>query len=99
LQHTDELTVNNITLEHIESQKINKEWVLSIGNIIPLSKVINQEVGTKKLSEKIIEFRKSELRYVNQFCKEYATTEFWTEDLTERRINNIAEITYNISKF
>ncbi|MFA9189507.1 DUF262 domain-containing HNH endonuclease family protein [Flavobacterium sp. FBOR7N2.3] len=99
LQNTDELSINNVTLEHIESQKVNAQWVLEIGNILPLAKAINSSIGNDKLSIKLPELKKSELRTVKDFCKKYQTDEYWTKELSDKRTTKLSEIIYNICKF
>lgn len=99
MQHTDELSINNITLEHIESQKVTADWVLEIGNIIPLAKSINSSIGNDKLALKLPELKKSELRIVQDFCKKYEKEEFWTKDLSLNRTVELSELIYKLCKF
>lgn len=98
LQKTDELVINKITLEHIESQKIKHTWVHLIGNLLPLSRAINEEVGNAILKLKLQEFIKSELKQVVQFCDYYKTNEIWTEELSKDRAETLAQITYDKMK-
>lgn len=99
MQNTDELSINNITLEHIESQKVKADWVLEIGNIIPLAKSINSSIGNDKLALKLPELKKSELRIVQDFYKKYEKEEFWTIDLSLNRTAELSESIYNLCKF
>lgn len=41
-----------------------------IGNIIPLSKELNEQAGNKPLSEKIAIYERSEFRMVEEFLNE-----------------------------
>lgn len=99
LQATDELTINNITLEHIESQKLITSWVFGIGNILPLAKKINSDIGNGNLKIKLPELKKSELRLVKNFCEKYKNEEYWTEDLSNERADELSVLIYNIFKF
>ena len=46
--HTEELVANTFSLEHVRDQSQKIEWTSSIGNLIPLSEKINNEIGQNK---------------------------------------------------
>lgn len=96
---TDELKVFNITLEHIEGQSNNQDWVSSIGNLIPLAEKINSSIGNIEFEKKIIEFKKSELKTVKEFCEKYQHIKTWNEDIVKIRTEELAKFTYNLWKF
>lgn len=98
LLNTNELKTFNITLEHIESQKINEKWVSKMGNLLPLSGEINSIIGNSKLDIKLKEFKKSELKIIKEFCIKYDGLKVWTEIESQKRTEELAEKTYNLWK-
>jgi len=98
LINTSELKTFNTTLEHIESQKNPENWAYKIGNILPLSGTINSNIGISKFEKKIIEFEKSELKIVKEFCNKYRGKSVWTKEDVLDRTNYLAELTYEIWK-
>ncbi|MBG6186324.1 hypothetical protein IWX80_000659 [Flavobacterium sp. CAN_S2] len=98
LLNTNELKTFNITLEHIESQKITDKWVSKMGNLLPLSGEINSAIGNSKLEVKLKELKKSELKVVKEFCDQYRDLKVWTEVESEKRTESLAEKTYLLWK-
>lgn len=94
---TSELKVDLITLEHISSQKENKDWSHNIGNILPLSGELNEDCGIKNLSQKMPILEKSGLKQVQEFCNEYKNESVWTKNLTEERAKKLAQEIYDFS--
>ena len=98
---TDELAVNNISLEHIMSQSENEDCIGKIGNILPLAKKINSDMGNVEFSEKIkyLEGKKenegSELNIVKEFVKEYKDIDKWDEKCINKRTEDIAYKSYH----
>ncbi|CDA09269.1 DUF262 domain-containing protein [Intestinibacter bartlettii] len=98
---TDELTVNNISLEHIMPQSENKDCVGKIGNILPLDKKINSDMGNIEFSEKIkclegkTENEGSELNVVKEFVKKYKDIDKWDEECINNRTQDLANKSYN----
>ncbi|WP_409500014.1 DUF262 domain-containing protein [Mannheimia glucosida] len=90
LKNTQELKVNLISLEHIYTQQKNTSWSHNIGNIIPLSKELNEECKDYSLKDKMPIFKNSELKQVLGFCEEFKYTDEWTEELTNKRAKNLA---------
>ncbi len=97
-QTTDELTINKITLEHIKGQSSKAPWVSGIGNILPLSRKINETVENRELKFKIPEFENSELKIVKRFCLENKTCTSWTEEKASLRTEALARECYDIFK-
>lgn len=94
LKSTQELKTNIISLEHIYSQQKNTNWSHNIGNIIPLSKELNEKCKDYSLKDKMSLLQFSELKQVQNFCKEFQNTEEWTEELTNQRAKDLAKIIF-----
>lgn len=74
---TDELITNAFSLEHIQDQDQNSEWTLAIGNLIPLSEKINNEIGQNKTFEiKSKHYQKSALKTVTEFLRHNKQADF-----------------------
>ena len=95
LKDTTELRTDSITLEHIYTQQKNTSWSHNIGNILPLSKELNEKCKDLSLRDKMEFLKKSELTQVKNFCKQYENTEEWTEDLSKERTKELAMIIFN----
>ena len=90
LKNTQELQTNLISLEHIHSQQRDTSWSHNIGNIIPLSKELNEECKDYTLKAKIPILKKSELKQVEIFCEKFKNINEWTEELTNERAKELA---------
>ena len=65
-----------------------------IGNLIPLDKGLNERAAAKDFNQKLLIFKESELKIVDEFIKKYAGQTKWTDDLIEERSNELAEFCY-----
>lgn len=93
LQGTDELTIDNMTIEHIMNDSETDLFVVKIGNLLPLAESLQREIGPEtkfEIKRKIYE--KSAFKTVNQFCKQYNQ---WNNDNIVKRTRDIAELFYN----
>lgn len=96
LQGTDELSVLNITLEHISSQSThNEQSVGMIGNLLPLSGDINSRVGNGDYNNKILAYKRSALETVKQFVVDFESEDDWTHELIINRTRDMAVIAYD----
>lgn len=91
LKSTQELKTNLISLEHIYTQQKNTSWSHSIGNIIPLSKELNEECKDYPLKDKMPILQNSELKHVIKFCEKFKDIDEWTEELTNERAKDLAQ--------
>lgn len=67
-----ELKPDSITLEHIESQSNgNSKEIGMIGNLLPLSKRLNEMAENKNVAQKIAIYSQSEYAMVAEFVSEY----------------------------
>lgn len=95
LQGTDELTIDNMTIEHILND--SKEDINScyIGNLIPLAETIQKDIKDEKTLTKKLEFYKtSQFKTVKEFVQKYSTHKIWTAKKIQERSENLAEIFY-----
>ncbi|WP_304158485.1 DUF262 domain-containing protein [Fusobacterium ulcerans] len=92
---TDEIDVLNLSLEHVASESKKIENFDKIGNLLPLSQKLNVVIADKEFSEKIKELKKSELKIVQEFVKEYSTQKSWKTEDIDKRTGKLAKIAYN----
>ncbi|MCS4461735.1 HNH endonuclease family protein [Clostridium botulinum] len=91
---TDELAPFNVSLEHILSQSSNSKNMGMIGNLLPLSRVINNSIKDKDLEYKIEEYKSSELIIVKKFVEKNSGKKIWKEKDIEERTCEIAKLAY-----
>lgn len=92
---TDEIDVLNLSLEHIAPESKKIENFDKIGNLLPLSQKLNVAIADKEFYEKIKELKKSELKIVQEFVKEYSTQKSWKTGDIDKRTEKLAKIAYN----
>lgn len=92
---TDELSINEVSLEHIRSQSTGGKYIGMIGNLLPLSKEINSDMGNIAFLKKIEYLNKSELNIVKEFIKDYGSKEEWNEEDINKRTKIICYKAYN----
>jgi uncharacterized protein with ParB-like and HNH nuclease domain len=91
---TDELSPENITLEHILPQsKDYKEVVGMIGNLLPLGKELNGSAENKNVAEKIKIYETSHLTLPKEFSDEFDGS--WSKCKIEKRTKQLANYCYN----
>lgn len=90
---TDELEPANISLEHILPQSNHdKETIGKIGNLLPLSKELNEKADNKSVIDKIAIYKESHYLLPKEFAAEYATT--WNASLIDKRTDTLARYCY-----
>ena len=97
LRKTKELTLDQISLEHIAPQssaKAIKDTYGKIGNLLPLDAEINSEAGSKAFQLKLNAYKKSQLRVVEQFAKKHAAASLWDANQIDKRTDELAHISY-----
>ena len=92
--NTQELAMNDISLEHILPQSDNISYIYNIGNILPLDNKINNSIGNISFEEKIEYFKRSELKIVKEFVEKYKEIE-WNEEYINNRAKELAKLAYN----
>lgn len=65
-----------------------------IGNLLPLDKEIDSDMGDIDFDKKIEYLKKSELCIVTEFVAEYKN-KVWNEEEINKRTDSLAELAYN----
>lgn len=96
-RETDELTLENITIEHIlpESEVKTLERA-KIGNLLPLAGTINSEIGNADFIKKKSAYKSSELFYTKEFVNENVSKSTWEVEDIHNRTNQMADEAYNV---
>ncbi|MFV9068086.1 DUF262 domain-containing HNH endonuclease family protein [Serratia fonticola] len=73
---TDEFLPDLISIEHIMPQSVgNLEEASMIGNLLPLSKELNERAGNKSINAKLAIYHESQFLLVQQFLGSYDPTQ------------------------
>lgn len=97
--HGAEYRPNSISLEHVLSQSSGDDKEIGmIGNLIPLSKELNEQAGNKPLAEKIAIYERSEFKMVEEFLNEFRNRHggHWDENAIIYNTDRLADEAYNI---
>ncbi|MEA0553581.1 DUF262 domain-containing protein [Lysinibacillus irui] len=94
-QGTNELKPSNLSLEHIMSESTNEYRIGLIGNILPLDKELNSEIGDVGFIDKLEGYRKSNYRTVEKFIEQYGDNEVWSIEDIEARTMALSALAYN----
>ncbi|MBD8848404.1 DUF262 domain-containing protein [Priestia megaterium] len=94
LHTTDELTVGNISIEHIVPQSNKELSVGIIGNLLPIDKKLNEIADRKELKEKIEIFSQSKLLLVQNFILANQAKENWIQKDIIVRTKELASTAY-----
>ena len=96
LQGTDELTINNMTIEHIANDSIDSVTNCYIGNLLPLAASIQAQIGEEtSFKAKIAYYRNSQFETVKSFVKKYSSHQIWSDSKIKERSENMARTFYN----
>lgn len=95
LRSTQELTVNNITLEHIDSQSNGSNSMGEIGNLIPLDKFLNEKCDNKPFRDKLQVYADSDLKVVELFTRKFTNEIEWNENNQNNWFDIIVENSYS----
>ena len=100
---TREVETSNVTLEHIFPQRApGHKWrqvdllrplIWHIGNLTLLSKPLNQQAARGSFREKIVHYRKSEIKLTQQIAKEYRN---WTPVQIFERSTKLARVIIDV---
>lgn len=94
-RHTNELSINQISLEHIDSQSNlngNYGW---LGNLLPLDKSLNEQCGNKNFITKLHIYKQSDLIIVEKFYEMYKLETDWDQSNQDKWFGYLADIAYN----
>ena len=86
-----ELFYDDSSIEHIASESTGSDEVLNIGNLILLEGTINNSIQDAPYKKKIIEYKKSKYRMVQDFIKEHPN---WDCTMIEDRSKSLARLYY-----
>lgn len=93
LQGTDELTIDNLTIEHINNDNDTDPNVVKFGNLIPLAEELQREIGSETdYQRKCIVYKKSAFKTVQELCNQFPE---WNNETITKRTDLIADIFYN----
>src|SRR5690606_35136407 len=95
LRQTNELTINNISLEHIDPQTRQNGNFGWLGNLLPLDKLLNEQCGDKSFINKLPIYSQSNLQIVNEFLTMYSLESDWQEANQKKWFDFIADKSYN----
>lgn len=99
---TGEYMPDSLTLEHISPQREPVIGDLSsgfngfIGNLLPLSKELNEKAGDKALKDKIPIYKQSKFALVREFVREYEASDdvSWGPAYISKRGVDLAKLAY-----
>ncbi len=94
LRDTEELTINNISLEHIDSQSHGSQKMGELGNLLPLDKSLNEDCANKILKEKMNVYKCSDLKIMELFLKEFQGITQWEEANHQKWFDILSEYAY-----
>lgn len=92
-QENRELLINDISIEHIANDD-GSDQNAKIGNLLPLSKSLNENCGDDTFINKISKYKKSNFKTVQDFLHYHSTKENWCEKDTNDRSIKIAKLAY-----
>ena len=87
-----------VSLEHIGSQSsFDTEIVGLMGNLLPLCFALNESCRNYDLSRKVVEYKKSDLKVVNEFLEEVAANgDSWDVKRVIDRTLNLSGKAFNL---
>jgi uncharacterized protein with ParB-like and HNH nuclease domain len=94
-RQTNELSINNISLEHIDPQSNangNYGW---LGNLLPLDKLLNEQCGDKNYIDKLNIYGQSDLKLVQEFLNRYKLEAIWDKANQDKWFDFLADVSYN----
>ena len=90
---TDEIVINNYSIEHILNDDSLNENSHKIGNLLPLDRNINGNIGDREFSEKLNFYQQSEFKVVKNFITNYSEID-WNNDTIIKRTKKLAKLSY-----
>ncbi|GED40783.1 DUF262 domain-containing protein [Cobetia marina] len=91
-----ELAPEDLTLEHIMSQSSGSDAkYVSIGNLLPLSKELNEQAGDKTFVDKVAIYRSSSYKITQKFCEDYKDVSEWDKDNIIAREEELSALCFN----
>lgn len=82
----DELqTIKIASIEHIYNDSESEDFASYIGNLLPLSKKLNNKISNKTFEEKIAFYKKSNMLCVRKFVEHHGDQKAWGKEDIEKR--------------
>lgn len=94
-RHTDELSINNISLEHIDPQSNSNGNYGWLGNLLPLDKLLNEQCGDKNYIDKLNIYSQSDLKLVQEFLNKYKIETIWDKSNQDKWFDYLTDLAYN----
>jgi uncharacterized protein with ParB-like and HNH nuclease domain len=91
--NNSELIINDITIEHILSDD-GTDTTAQLGNLLPLSKKINENCGNETFEEKIKKYKNSNYKTVADFIERNSNKTDWTEADIKERTERLAKLSF-----
>ena len=94
LHHTNELTIQSFSIEHIQDESSGMNWVGSFGNLLPLDEKLNNEIGAgRTFQDKKNVYKNSSLLLVKHFVAMFPE-DHWDETLSEKWFAELSDLIY-----
>jgi uncharacterized protein with ParB-like and HNH nuclease domain len=94
LAGSDELEINNFSLDHIHDESYGSAISGKVGNILPIKKEINEELP-KEFPAKLPYYRDSAFKTTKSFFECHEKTKSWNDEKINARTKEIAEKFYD----
>lgn len=94
LADSDELEINNLSLDHIYDESFGSECSGKVGNILPIKKEVNEELP-KEFLGKLPYYSKSAFNTTKLFFEFHKKTNAWNDEKINARTKKLAEIFYD----
>ena len=95
---TGEYMPDSLTLEHVQPQSAGDMAIVGmIGNLLPLSKELNERAGNKSVKDKIDVYRQSQFALVQMFVDDYENKYHgdWQPRYMMSRAIDLCKLSYN----
>lgn len=78
-------TIKIASIEHIYNDSESEDFASFIGNLLPLSKKLNNKISNKTFEEKIAFYKKSNMLCVRKFVEHHGDQKAWGKEDIEKR--------------
>ncbi len=95
LNSTTEYVISDFSIEHISDESLELSNKGLLGNLLPLSQVLNSEINSSDLTIKVNTYQKSQYKMVKQFIENYGSLAIFTERNIDDRTTEIGTQSYN----
>lgn len=92
LAKVDDYILTKFSIEHILPDSTKDISVCYIGNLIPLVKRINKNLGNAQVGDKINKYTETNFSSVQEFVKIYNKTKSWNTQEIKKRTKDLANV-------